>query len=289
MSDAAQRVAIVTGGAGGIGLETVRGLAAAGMRVIAGCRDVKKGGAAVHGMGAAVEAWTLDLARLSSVRSFAERALAELPRIDVVVCNGGVWPGGRRKTADGFELAFGVNHLAHFALVEQLRERLVATGRDGGARIVVVSSGLHARGTMHWDDLQLERRYDGTDAYAQSKLANVLWTLWLARSFGAPRAGTGVTANACHPGVVATQLLRHQPPGTWDRGQRLTPTDGARPSLHLALAPALAGITGRYFHRLDEKKPAPAALDRAAQDRLATISTALCRLPPAPPDPARDG
>ena len=253
-------VAIVTGGAGGIGLETVRGLARAGMRVVAGCRDVKKATAG--------EAWTLDLARLSSVKSFAASALAELPRIDVVVCNAAVWPGPRRKTADGFELAFGVNHLAHFLLVELLRERLVATA---AARIVVVSSGLHARGAIRWDDVQLERRYDGADAYAQSKLANVMWTLALARRL----AGTGVTANACHPGVVATGLLRHQPPGRWDQGQRLTPADGARPSLHLALAPALATVTGRYFHRLDERKPAPAALDRAAQDRLWSLSQRL--------------
>jgi NAD(P)-dependent dehydrogenase (short-subunit alcohol dehydrogenase family) len=280
--------AIVTGGAGGIGLETVRGLAAAGMRVIAGCRDVKKMPAVREG-GVAAEAWTLDLARLSSVKAFATRALAELPHIDVVVCNGGVWPGGRRKTADGFELAFGVNHLAHYALVEQLRERLVASATRAPVRIVVVSSGLHARGAMHWDDLQLERRYDGTEAYAQSKLANVLWTLWLARSFATPGAGAGVTANACHPGVVATQLLRHQPPGKWDKGQRLTARDGARPSLHLALAPALAGVTGRYFHRLDQKQPAPAALDRAAQDRLAAVSATLCRLSPATIRPPRDG
>lgn len=264
----AQRVAIVTGGAGGIGLETVRGLAAAGMRVVAGSRDVKKGAAALQGAGQGTAAWTLDLARMSSMKAFATRALAELPRIDVLVCNAAVWPGPRRKTADGFELAFGVNHLAHMLLVERLRERLVSSSP---ARIVVVSSGLHARGAIHWDDLQLERRYDGTDAYAQSKLANVMWTLALARRL----AGTGVTVNACHPGVVATALLRHQPPGTWDKGQRLTPKDGARPSLQLALAPALATVTGRYFHRLDEKKPAPAALDRAAQDRLWSLSEQL--------------
>ena len=260
MDPAEQRVAIVTGGAGGIGLETVRGLARAGMRVVAGCRDVKK---ATLG-----EGWTLDLARMSSVKSFATRALAELPRIDVLVCNAAVWPGPRRRTADGFELAFGVNHLAHVALVELLRERLIASA---GARIVVVSSGLHTRGTIHWDDLQLERRYDATEAYAQSKLANVMFTVALARRL----AGTGVTANACHPGVVATGLLRHQPPGRWDKGQRITPADGARPSLHLALAPALATVTGRYFHRMDERPPAPAALDRAAQDRLWSVSERL--------------
>lgn len=263
-SESPQRIAVVTGGAGGLGLETVRGLAAAGLRVIAGCRDARKATAG--------EGWTLDLARLHSVRAFATRALAELPRIDVIVCNAAVWPGPRRRTADGFELALGVNHLAHQALIELLRERLVASAP---ARVIVVSSGLHARGSIHWDDLQLERRYDGTEAYAQSKLANVMFAMALSRRLD----GTGVTVTACHPGVIATGLLRHQPPGRWDRGERLTPAQGARASLHLALAPALTGVTGRYFHVTTERAPAPAALDRAAQDRLWSISERLIAPP----------
>ncbi len=257
------KTAIVTGAAGGIGLEIARGLQAAGCRVIAGCRDAKK---ATVG-----EGWTLDLARLSSVRAFANRALAELPRIDVVACNAAVWPGPRRRTADGFELAFGVNHLAHVLLVGLLRERLVASAP---ARVVVVASGLHARGDLAWDDLQLERGYEGTAAYAQSKLANVMWTLALARRL----EGTGVTANACHPGVVATGLLRHQPPGRWDRGPRSSPAQGARGPLHLALAPELATVTGRYFDQREPKRPAPRALDRAAQDRLWSVSEQLVGL-----------
>lgn len=261
-----RRVAIVTGGAGGLGLETARGLAAAGLRVIVGCRDARK---ATVG-----EGWTLDLGRLASVRAFAARALAELPRLDVLVCNAAVWPAGRRRTADGFELALGVNHLAHFLLVQLLRERLVASAP---ARVVVVASGLHARGAIAWDDLQLERRYDGTAAYAQSKLANVMFALALARRL----EGTGVTATACHPGVVATGLLRHQPPGRWNQDRALTPAQGARVPLHLALAPALATTTGRYFDRLEARRPAPAALDRAAQDRLWTLSERLVAAAPA--------
>ncbi len=257
---AAPPVAIVTGGAGGIGLETVRGLAAAGMRVIAGCRDARTATAG--------EGWTLDLARLSSVRAFAARALAELPRLDVLVCNAAVWPHARRRTGDGFELALGVNHLAHFLLVDLLRERLRASAP---ARVVVVASGLHARGQIHWDDLHFERRFDGTAAYAQSKLANVMFALALARRTD----GTGVTSTVCHPGVVATGLLRHQPAGRWDAGRALTPAQGARAPLHLALSPALAGVTGRYIDQLTSRQPAPAALDRAAQDRLWSVSERL--------------
>ena len=246
------RLAIVTGAAGGIGLEIARGLEAAGLRVIAGCRDVKK---ATVGEGS-----TLDLARLSSVRSFAARI--EQP-VDVIVCNAAVWPGPRRRTADGFELALGVNHLAHVLLVGLLRERLTPQ-----ARVVVVASGLHAHGELDWNDLQMERRYDGTGAYARSKLANVMWALALARR--------GVHASAVHPGVVATGLLRHQPPGRWDRGPRLSPAQGARGPLHLALTPGLPG--GRYFDQLDMRKPAPRALDRAAQDRLWDVSEQLVGL-----------
>lgn len=245
------RTAIVTGAAGGIGLEIARGLAAAGFRVIAGCRDAKK---ATVGEGA-----TLDLARLSSVRAFAARVTDP---IDVLVCNAAVWPGPRRRTADGFELAFGVNHLAHFLLVALLRDRLAPP-----ARIVVVASGLHARGELDWDDLQSERRYDGTAAYARSKLANVMWALTLARR--------GFIANACHPGVVATGLLRHQPPGRWDRGPRLSPAQGARGPLHLALH---ATESGRYFDQRTPKTPAPRALEHAAQDRLWELSERLVGL-----------
>lgn len=263
-------VAIVTGGAGGLGLETARGLAAAGWRVIVGCRDARR---ATVG-----EGWTLDLARLSTVRAFAARA-AELPRLDVVVCNAAVWPAARRRTADGHELAFGVNHLAHFVLVERLRPRLVASAP---ARVVVVASGLHARG--HLDERELTgdsggRRYDGVAAYAASKLANVQFALALARRLD----GTGVTVNACHPGVVATGLLRHRPPGRWDRGPRLSPAQGARVPLHLARAPELAGVTGRYFDGLTPRRPAPAALDRAAQDRLWALSERLAAASPRPP------
>lgn len=267
---AAPRVAIVTGGAGGIGLEIVRGLEKAGMRVIAACRDVSKASAG--------EAWTLDLARLSSVRSFAARALAELPRLDVIVCNAAVWPHARRKTADGFELAFGVNHLAHVLLVGLLRERLVASAP---ARVVIVSSGLHARGQIAWDDLQSERRFDGVAAYAQSKLANVMFAGALARRL----EGTGVTVNACHPGVAATGLLRHQPPGRWHEGRNLTAAQAARGPLHVALAPELAGVTGRYFDQREPRRPSPLAVDRGGQEKLWAISEALVGLTSGAPRP----
>ncbi|HVV86047.1 MAG TPA: SDR family oxidoreductase [Kofleriaceae bacterium] len=277
-------IAIVTGGNGGIGLELVRGLARAGRRVILAGRDARacEEAAAVVRREvrdeARVVAWPLDLASLASVRAFAARARAELPRLDILVCNAGVWPGARRTTADGFELAFGVNHLGHFLLVRELEPLLRASAP---ARIVVLSSGLHVRGRMAWDDLQHARgRYRGTDAYAASKLANLLFTFALARRL----AGTGVTANAAHPGLVKTRLGRELPELLMKLSGPLlrTPARGAETPLFLALSPEVATVTGRYFDDRKPRKPSPVALDRASQERLWSISEQLVRAPREP-------
>jgi NAD(P)-dependent dehydrogenase (short-subunit alcohol dehydrogenase family) len=186
-----------------------------------------------------------------------------------------VWPRDRRTTADGFELALGVNHLGHFLLCAELEPLLRASAP---ARVVIVSSGLHARGRMHWDDLQLARgRYSGTDAYAQSKLANVLHAFALARRL----AGTGVTVNALHPGLVKTNLGRELPELLMRAAGPLlrTPARGAETSLHLALSPDVATVTGRYFDDRKPRKPSPIALDRASQERLWTVSEQLVARP----------
>ncbi len=257
----------------------MRGLARAGRRVILAGRDraACERVAAELGGGdpARVAAWPLDLASLASVRAFAARARAELPRLDVLVCNAGVWPRERRLTADGFELTFGVNHLGHFALARELEPLLRASAP---ARIVIVSSGLHARGRMAWDDLMHARgRFAATDVYAQSKLANLLHAFALARRL----AGTGVTVNALHPGVVRTNLARELPEllmtmaGPFLR----TPARGAETSLHLALAADVALVTGRYFDDRKVKKPSAVAMDRGSQERLWTISEQLTAPP----------
>ena len=270
-------IAIVTGGNSGIGKETVRGLARAGRRVILAGRDAAACAAAAAELSAdvrdpeRVSAWPLDLARRASVRAFAARARAELPRLDILVCNAGVWPRERRTTADGFELAFGVNHLGHFLLTREL-EPLLRTSAP--ARVVVVSSGLHVRGRMAWDDLMHSRgRFGSTDVYAQSKLANLLHTFALARRL----AGTGVTANALHPGVVRTNLARELPELLMSMAGPFlrTPARGAETSLHLALAPDLATVTGRYFDNRKPTKPSTIAMDRASQERLWTVSDQL--------------
>jgi NAD(P)-dependent dehydrogenase (short-subunit alcohol dehydrogenase family) len=273
-SAAPSRIALVTGATGGIGGAIVRGLVGAVGEIVIGCRDVARGeavaAAAAGGSATRVRVRPLDLASLASVSEFVRWADGELSRLDLLICNAAVWPRQRRATRDGFELAFGVNHLAHHALTVGL---LPVLGAAGAARVVIVSSGLHARGKLAWDDLmQVNGGFNGTRAYEQSKLANVVFALALAR-----RAGPTVTANAVHPGIVRTGLTREYPEllRTMPARAIVTPGVAAKSVLRLALDPALAGVTGRYFDRDRAQPPARAALERAAQDRLWQVSDQL--------------
>lgn len=265
------KVCLVTGATGGIGQATARALAARGATVLLGARDRRRGEQARRDCPGAVEVIELDLASLASVRACAAAVRAAHDRLDVLVLNAGVWSRRRRTTADGFELTFGVNHLGHFLLVHQLLDLLRASAP---ARVVIVSSNEHRRGHMDWDDLMFERRrYRGPTAYRQSKLANVLHAAALARRL----AGSGVTANALHPGVVATALARDYPQPLIKilNLVLLSPDEGARTSLHLASAPELAAVTGAYFEKCRATRAAPAARDPAAQDRLWDLSARL--------------
>ncbi|NYV77932.1 oxidoreductase, partial [Streptomyces sp. UH6] len=202
--DQTGRVAVVTGANGGLGLVTALELARRGAEVVLACRDVAKGREAADGIEAVVPAARVDVARLdladlASVRAFAE----DLPygRLDLLVNNAGVMALPHRTTADGFETQFGVNHLGHFALTGLLLPRLLATP---GARVVTVSSFLHALANIDARDLNAERGYHRWTAYARSKTANLLFTHELARRLAA--AGADVTAAAAHPGYSATNL-----------------------------------------------------------------------------------
>ena len=270
------KVCIVTGSNTGIGKETARGLAQRGATVVLACRDVVKAGAARDDIARStgrtdVEVEALDLGSTASIRAFAARFKAKHDRLDVLVNNAGVWTTSRATTSDGFESIFGVNHLGTFLLTQELLPLLKSSAPS---RIVVLSSALHYRGKMVWDDLQYERRkYSGTAAYNQSKLANVLFTIALARRL----EGTKVTVNAVHPGVVATELARDFPSFLMKIANlfMLTPEQGAACSLHVATAPELSGVTGQYFEKSRIKAPAKASLDEAAQERLWKLSESL--------------
>jgi NAD(P)-dependent dehydrogenase (short-subunit alcohol dehydrogenase family) len=277
MEDLKGKICIVTGSNTGIGKETARGLARRGATVILACRDMAKAEAARDEIARDtgrddVKAMALDLGSKESILAFAERFKAAHTRLDILVNNAGIWATQRTTTKDGFETTFGVNHLGTFLLTHELLPLLKASAP---ARVVVLSSKLHYRGKMDWDDLQFSRRsYSGPTAYNQSKLANVLFTLALARRL----EGTGVTVNAVHPGVVATELARDYPKLLVKLFHLflLTPEQGARCSLHVATDPSVG--SGLYFEDSKSKKPARAALDREAQERLWALSERLLGL-----------
>ena len=259
-------VCIVTGGNTGIGKATVAGLAARGATVVIACRDVDKGNAALEEVATktgsrALHVMQLDLASLASVRAFAAAFAEKFTRLDVLVANAGVMTGKRQLTADGLEMNFGVNHVGHFLLTELLLPLLKASAPS---RIVVVSSNMHASGTIDFDDLAMEKRWSGS--YPRSKLANMLFVRALAKRL----EGTKVVVNGLHPGVISTELGRDYaaPIRMIAKWFFKSPEQGARTSLYLATAPEAAEISGRYFANAKEKKPSAAALDDALAERL---------------------
>jgi NAD(P)-dependent dehydrogenase (short-subunit alcohol dehydrogenase family) len=199
---------IVTGANAGIGFEAAKVLAAKGARVLLGCRDKAKADTAIAQIKVAAPSadvvhLPLDLADLGSVRAAAEIAANE-PRIDVLLNNAGVMFPPLTRTAQGFELQWGVNHLGHFALAGLLLSKLAETP---GSRVVVTASLAHQRGNIQWNDLNAEKGYNRTQRYSDSKLANMLHFAELDRRLRA--AHLPVTALGCHPGVAATELMRH--------------------------------------------------------------------------------
>lgn len=295
--DLTGRRALVTGGASGIGLETVRALASAGADVTVATRDPAAAAPALRGLATtapagSVDVRALDLADLASVAHFADAWSGPL---DILVANAGIMALPTRQVTDlGWELQLATNHLGHFALATALHPALRAAG---SARLVVVSSGAHRNAAFDFGDPHFERRpYDPWTAYAQSKTADVLLAV------GAHRwAADGVTANALNPGwILGTNLQRHIDAGTM-RAMGVTDEDGAvipqpyhktaeqgaATSVLLAASPLLDGVTGRYFEDNqeaqvvdgDEGRPggvAAHAVDPVAADRL--WDRALCAL-----------
>jgi NAD(P)-dependent dehydrogenase (short-subunit alcohol dehydrogenase family) len=259
------RTAIVTGANSGIGRVTARDLAAAGARVIVAVRDPAKGAAAAATMTGDVEVRTLDLASLASVRAFADAWEGD---VDLLINNAGVMVPPLSRTADGFELQFGTNHLGHFALTNLLLPHV-------RGRVVTVSSTAHRMGEIDFDDLNWERRsYKRWRAYGQSKLANLLFTLELQRRLAA--AGSDVLATAAHPGYAATNLQFRSGNGLMDAvskvGNRLfaqSDEGGALPTLYAAVGDVPpAGFVGP--DGFQEMRGGPALVERtkAAQDEL---------------------
>jgi retinol dehydrogenase-12 len=259
--DLDSRTYLVTGGNTGIGRATAAGLASRGARVYLACRSAGKGQAAADAIIAAtgnpaVGVLPLDLARLDSVRGCAAAFRALGQPLHGLINNAGL--AGRRggQTADGFELAFGVNHLGHFALTAALLDCLTASAP---ARVVTVSSDAHyqARGVDFDAVRRPGRSITGLPEYAVAKLCNVLFTQELAQRV----AGTGVTSYVLHPGVVASDIWRRVP---WPvrpllTRRMLSPEQGARTSLFCATDEQVAAASGRYYEDCQERAPSPVA------------------------------
>ena len=276
-----QRTVLITGGNTGIGRATAQALAERGADVVITSRDTQRGKEAVEAIeraiGRRIAVLPLDLASFQSIRSFAAAFLARYESLHVLINNAGLILSDRRTTAEGFEQTFGVNHLGHFLLTNLLLDRLK---QSAPARVIHVASEAHriARKGLDFDDLQARTHYRGLGVYARSKLANVYFARELARRL----EGTGVTSNALHPGTVATRFARDGDVKGIVRwfykllGRLLkTPTQGAATSIHLASAPELEGVSGKYFKNRKEIRPTRVARDDEAAARLWAASEGL--------------
>jgi NAD(P)-dependent dehydrogenase (short-subunit alcohol dehydrogenase family) len=278
------KVCVVTGATSGIGKAAAAALAGLGATVVLVGRDRGRTEAAAADIGPASasppRAEVADLACLEQVRGLAGR-LAGLERIDVLINNAGLVLGERRITPDGFEHVFALNHLAPFLLTNLLLPELTASAP---ARVVTVTSDAHSAARLDLSDPNLERGWDSWRSYANSKLANILFTRELARRLD----GTGVTASCAHPGVVRTGFGRESRPLlklgiTIARPFMASPERGADTIVYLASSPDVAGQTGGYYVKRQRREPSAAARDDAAAGKLWEISEKLTGLAPAQP------
>jgi retinol dehydrogenase 12 len=281
MTDLAGKTYVITGATSGIGKITARELARRGAHVILANRSPDKSRAVVDELvrdtgNAQIEVVACDLADLASVRRCAEELLARDIPIHGLINNAGM-ASTRGTTKDGFELAFGTNHLGHYLLTRLLLDRIK---QSGPARIVNVASASHYQAKhIDWDALRGKTRsVTGLHEYAVSKLANVLFTKELARRL----EGTNVTSYALHPGVVATDVWRRMPaPVRWLMKKfMITPEQGAQTSIRCATDPALGSESGRYYDQNGrERRPAKLASDEALAQMLWTKSAEWTGLP----------
>jgi NAD(P)-dependent dehydrogenase (short-subunit alcohol dehydrogenase family) len=295
------RTVLVTGASSGLGLRSAEALARAGATVLLGCRNAEKGAAArdrvnAVASGPAAVLVALDLADLDSVRAAGREVAERVDRLDVLMNNAGVMALPRTNSAQGFETQFATNHLGHFALTAHL---LPALRRAPAARVVTTSSLFHRVARPHWDTAATARRYGKWRAYAQSKLANLLFTFELDRR--ARAAGLGLTSVAAHPGYAATHLQAAGPEMTGsgfrrsvsELGNRIAAQSdaaGALPQLYAATMPDVTG--GDYFGpgRWFELRGSPtrvratkAARNQAGARRLWDLSEQLTGVPFAVP------
>ncbi len=272
------KVCLLTGATRGIGRAAADALARKGLTLALVGRDKARVEATVAAVRAAsgnaqVEGLVADLSLRSEVRRLAADVKKRYPRLDVLVNNAGAIFTRREETAEGLEKTLALNHLAYFLLTRELLDLLKASAPS---RVVNVASDAHRGMRLDFDDLQNRKRYSGLRVYGQSKLMNILFTEELARRL----AGTGVTVNALHPGVVATGFGSNTP-GLFQTLVKLaapfllSPQKGARTLVYLATSPEVEGVSGKYFTKSREVRPSPAARDGEAARKLWEASEQL--------------
>jgi NAD(P)-dependent dehydrogenase (short-subunit alcohol dehydrogenase family) len=266
------KTCVITGATSGIGQSAAEALAALGARIIVIARSKVRGTSTIARLRAiapdiAHSAYYGDLSLVADMKRVAAEISSAEPRIDVLINNAGALFSSRQMTADGFERTFALNHLSYFVLTHGLRERLRAAIP---ARVVNTASASHKRSHINFDDLQGERGYNGVYAYERSKLCNILFTRELARRL----AGTGITANALHPGLVASGFGDRSgglvSPIFWiiKRLVGVSTEYGARTIVFLASSPDVATVSGSYFERCQLVLPATQAESDADAKRL---------------------
>ena len=259
-------VILVTGSTDGIGKATAAVLLERGTDVILHGRSATKGEAVrteLKKQGKEISDLVIaDFSDMGQVRSMAEDLMSRYSRLDVLVNNAGTYQEKRVQTVDGIEMTFAVNYLGPFLLTHLLLPLLL---KSTSSRIVTVASGAHEDVTeIDWDNLPAQPEYDPWKAYAFSKFCDIVFTFVIARQL----ERRGVTANCLHPGVVNTRLLHSASPGM----QGISPEEGAKTSVYLAVSPAVAGISGQYFENRRLVRSSALSQNRDIQERIFTLA-----------------
>ncbi len=275
-------IVVITGANSGMGKQISIELAKTGAVIVMLCRSKKRGEEALQEVrdlsgNNSVELMLCDLGSLKSVRDFCTEFKKKHQRLNVLINNAGVTLPGYHLTADGYELQFGVNHLGHFLLTNELLDIVIASAP---ARIINVASGAHKIGKIYFEDINLEKSYKFWRAYAQSKLANILFTYELAEKL----KDTGVTANCLHPGAVATNMGINRDTGFGTFITRIlkpffqTPEQGAETAIYLATSNEVEGVTAKYFYRKKSVPSSQMSYDKAVAKELWDLSEKMVGL-----------
>ncbi len=271
------KICMVTGSNSGIGKATALGLAEMGATVVMICRNVEKGEAAKKEIidksgNKSVDLLIADLSSQRQIRSLVEEFKKKYQKLHVLINNAGIILSKRSLSEDGIEMQLAVNHLAPFLLTNLLLDVLKASAPS---RIINVTSGLHTKATLDFDNLQGEKEYSAWKNYGITKLALVMFSNQLAKQL----KGSGITVNCVHPGVVRTNLGRDLPwYMKWAVVFFKSPTKGAYTSIYLATSAELEGITGKYFANKQEKEASKEAFDEEKIQKLWEISEKLTKL-----------